>query len=219
MKVKITQLCLTLCNPMYYTVHGILQARILEWIAFPFSRGSSKPRDWTQVSCIAGGFFTNWATRTRQPGKASALAHTRNKWVTSSLGPGLRVKITATQITKTKLLGKFRRADPQSSPALCRFPLNPRGILGSDNSSLLRTALCFESLVQHWLLATGTVTPQISPSEEWQLKMLSDSAKCLLGFQVILCWESLIWTSGRKPQNDCCCLVSSVFNSLWPHGL
>ena len=46
-----------------YTVHGILQARILEWVAFPFSRESSQPRNRTGVSCIAGGFFTNWATR------------------------------------------------------------------------------------------------------------------------------------------------------------
>ena len=50
-----------LCDPVDYTVHGILQARILEWVAF--SRGSSKPRDWTQVSHIAGEFFTSWATR------------------------------------------------------------------------------------------------------------------------------------------------------------
>ena len=49
----------TLCDPMGYTVHGILQARILEWVAFPFSRGSSQPRDRTQVSHIAGGFFTS----------------------------------------------------------------------------------------------------------------------------------------------------------------
>jgi len=40
-------------------VHGILQARILEWVAFPLSRGSSQPRDQTQVSCLAGGFFTS----------------------------------------------------------------------------------------------------------------------------------------------------------------
>ena len=53
---------LTLSKPMNYTVHGILQARTLEWIAFPFSRGSSQPRDQTQVSLIAGGFFTSWAT-------------------------------------------------------------------------------------------------------------------------------------------------------------
>ena len=48
---------------MDYTVHGIVQARILEWVAIPFSRGSSQPRDRTQVSCIAGRFFTSWATR------------------------------------------------------------------------------------------------------------------------------------------------------------
>ena len=44
-KVKVAQSCPTLCNPMDYTVHGILQARILEWVTFPFSRGSSQPRD------------------------------------------------------------------------------------------------------------------------------------------------------------------------------
>ena len=58
-KVKVTQLCPTLCNPMDYTVHGTLQARLLEWVAFPFSRGSSQPRDRTQVSHIAGRIFTS----------------------------------------------------------------------------------------------------------------------------------------------------------------
>ena len=51
---------------MDYIVHGILQARILEWVAFPFSRGSYKRRDQTQVSSIVGGFFTRWATREAQ---------------------------------------------------------------------------------------------------------------------------------------------------------
>ena len=50
-------------TPWTNTVHGILQARILEWVAIPFSRGSSQPRDRTQVSRIAGSFFTSWATR------------------------------------------------------------------------------------------------------------------------------------------------------------
>ena len=57
-KVKVTQSCPTLCDPTDYAVHGILQARILEWVAFPFFRWSSQPRDRTQVSCIARGFFT-----------------------------------------------------------------------------------------------------------------------------------------------------------------
>ena len=56
-KVKVAQLCPTLWDPMDYTVHGILQARILEWVAFPFSRGSSQPRDQTQVSRVVGKFF------------------------------------------------------------------------------------------------------------------------------------------------------------------
>ena len=51
---------------MVYTVHGILQARTLEWGAFPFSRGSSQPRDQTKVSRIAGRLFTSWATREAQ---------------------------------------------------------------------------------------------------------------------------------------------------------
>ena len=62
-KEKATQSCPPLCDHMDYTVHGILQARILEWVAFPFSRGSSQPRNRTGVSCIAGGFFTNWPIR------------------------------------------------------------------------------------------------------------------------------------------------------------
>ena len=66
MKVKVPQLCPTLCNPMDYTVHGVLQARILEWVAFPVSRGSSQSRDLTQISHIASGFFTNWAIRESQ---------------------------------------------------------------------------------------------------------------------------------------------------------
>ena len=49
-----------------YTAHGILQARILEWVALPFSRGSSQPRDQTLVSHIAGRFFTSRATREAQ---------------------------------------------------------------------------------------------------------------------------------------------------------
>ena len=65
-EMKVAYSCWILCDPMDYTVHGILQARILKWVAFPFSRGSSQPRDRTQVSHCAGGFFTSWATREAQ---------------------------------------------------------------------------------------------------------------------------------------------------------
>ena len=63
MHAQLLQSCLTLCksmdsNPPGSSVHGISQTRILECVAMPFSRGSSQPRDQTQVSCIAGRFFT-----------------------------------------------------------------------------------------------------------------------------------------------------------------
>ena len=61
--MTVTLSCPTLCDPMDYTVYGILYTRILGWVAFPFSRGSSQPGNWTQVSHIAGRFVTNWATR------------------------------------------------------------------------------------------------------------------------------------------------------------
>ena len=68
-KVKGTQSCPTFATPWTdcsmpgSSVHGILHARILEWVAVPFCRGSSQPRGQTQIPCFAGGFFTVWATR------------------------------------------------------------------------------------------------------------------------------------------------------------
>ena len=68
----VAQSCPTLwdpmdCSPPGSSVHGISQARILEWVAISFSRGSSLPRDWICISCISGEFFTNWATREACP--------------------------------------------------------------------------------------------------------------------------------------------------------
>ena len=67
MKVLVIQYCPTLyhpmdCSPPCSSVHGILQAKILEWVAIPDSPANLQPRAWTQVSCIAGRFFTIWAT-------------------------------------------------------------------------------------------------------------------------------------------------------------
>ena len=72
MKVKneseVSQSCLTLSHPMDYSlpgssVHGIFQATVLEWVSISFSRRSSRPRDWTGISCVVGRCFTVWATR------------------------------------------------------------------------------------------------------------------------------------------------------------
>ena len=71
-KSEVAQSCLTLCSPMNCSlpgssVHGVFQARTLEWVVMPSSRESSQPRGRTQVSCIAGRLFTIWATREVPP--------------------------------------------------------------------------------------------------------------------------------------------------------
>ena len=71
-KVKVAQSCPTLCNPMDWILH----ARLLECVAFPFCRGPSQPKDWTQVSHIAGGCFTSWAIREAQSAKWCPLKST-----------------------------------------------------------------------------------------------------------------------------------------------
>ena len=81
-EVIVTQSCPTLCDPMDYSppgsfVQGTFPARMLEWVAVSFSRGSSQPRDRTQVSHTAGSFFTIWATREAQPFFIYCLSFTR----------------------------------------------------------------------------------------------------------------------------------------------
>ena len=80
--------CPTLWDPMEYTMRGILQARILEWKAYPFSKGSSQPRDRSGVFYIAGRFFTNWAIRKAGlPGKPLKLSlDIRSKFLSTTPG-------------------------------------------------------------------------------------------------------------------------------------
>ena len=91
---KSLRLCPTLCNPMECSlpsssIHGILQARILEWVVMPSSRGSSQPRDQTQVSHITGRFFTSWATREAQEYWSGSLYLLQKIFPTQELNWGL----------------------------------------------------------------------------------------------------------------------------------
>ena len=79
------QSCLTLCDPMDHSppgssVHGIFQAKILWWVAIPFSRGSSQPGDETWVSCIAGRFFTDWVKGNKHMVVVESLSHVWLLW-------------------------------------------------------------------------------------------------------------------------------------------
>ena len=93
-EVKVTQSCLTLCDPMDSIVNEILQARILEWAVFPFSRGSSQLRDRTQVSCIAGRVLP-----AELPGKAPGVCQS---WKTKCI----KQKVLST-VSKCYLIGQI----------------------------------------------------------------------------------------------------------------
>ena len=125
--VLVTQLCPTLCHPMDCSppgssVHGILQARILEWIVIPFSRGSSQSKDQTLVSCIAGRFFTVWAPR-----------EAMTEWIPYKLTPGVSVPNiyplpwSDTLFTYIRLLRYIRKCQeslptPQQSIKWAKYP-------------------------------------------------------------------------------------------------
>ena len=89
LKVKVSSLCPTLCGLMDCSlpgssVHGIFQARILEWVAIPFSRGSWQPRDWTQASRTGSGFLTVWATREALKALVKAIKRKKKtSWMTT----------------------------------------------------------------------------------------------------------------------------------------
>ena len=99
MKVLLAQSSQTLCNPWTvacqdreFFCRGILQARILEWVAIAFSRGSFQPRNWIWVSCTVGGFFTVWATR-----EAHKISLERSKWAHLEYSSGVIIHFCSSQ--------------------------------------------------------------------------------------------------------------------------
>ena len=97
---EVSQLCPTLCNPMDCnlpgsTVHGILQARILEWLAISFSRRSLRPRDCTRVSRVVGRRFTIWATREERKEELKSLLMKMKEEIEKA---GLKLNILKTKI-------------------------------------------------------------------------------------------------------------------------
>ena len=156
--VLVTQACPAVwdpmdCSPQDSSVDGILQARILEWVTIPFSRGSSWPRDRIQVSCMAGRFFINWATIEPHLSALHTLIHlilfssvqfSRSVCLTlcdpmNHSTPGLPVHHQLPEFTQTHI---HRVGDASSHLILCRplllLPPIPPSIRVFSNESILR---------------------------------------------------------------------------------
>ena len=140
---------------MDYTVHGIFQARILEWIAVPFSRGSSQPSDWTQISCIEGRLFTSWATGKPKNTGVGSLSLLQQIFLTQESNWGLlHCRQNLYQLLLLLLLKSL-----QSCPTLCD-PID-----GSPPGSAIPGVLQARTL--EW------VAISFSSARKWKVKVKS----------------------------------------------
>ena len=161
-----SQSCPSLCHLMDCSlpgssVHGILQARILEWIVMPFSRGSSQPRDRTQVSHITGGFFTVWATREEQEYWSGFSSVQSLSCVWFFVTPWTAAHQASLSITNSGSLPKFMSIEsvmPSNHLILCHPLLLLPSIFPSIRewvSSLYHVAKVLEFQLQYqWTLRT-----------------------------------------------------------------
>ena len=120
------------------SVPGILQARILEWVAYPFSRGSSQPRNWTGVSCIIGRFFTNWAPRDALLGGLHRIKY--RKCYDTIWAWWLTPRVV--MVTQALWGAGTQRPQPQGAPALKQSPGGHHQRPASALRPQLFTALC-----------------------------------------------------------------------------
>ena len=136
-KVLVAQSCPTLCNPMdcslpRSSLHGISQARILEWVAISFSRLSSQPRDRSWVSCIAGRFFNIWATR-------ETLRYTDNTTVMAE---------SEEELKSLSMKWSSSAVQCSASGSVVSESLWPLGLYGPWNSASQNTGVDSLSLLQ-----------------------------------------------------------------------
>ena len=126
------------CSPPGLSVSGILQARILEWVAIPFFRGSSWPRDWTWVSCIAGEFFTTWATRETN---SYRYWYRWRYWIKQSQSPPQPLTLSQFKNTSISLEVTWT--------ASCQVTIFIRDWLIHSIKTFFRTLLCILNLKTH----------------------------------------------------------------------
>ena len=170
------QSCPTLCNPTDWSlpgssVHGILEARIPEWVAISFSRGSSQHTDWTEVYCIASGFFTDWATRETNYISVFKRFHAMYQGLdTYSLSSPLKPHKTSPQVSPLYRWGNGGRAGMISlSPVPDPRPLLRRTFRtkGSCACSLPMTVPWLEQQAPTWAACLWSEGQGTKPMPSW----------------------------------------------------
>ena len=153
-------------TPWIIQPHGILQARVLEWVAFPFSRGSFQPRDQTQVYCIAGGFLTSWATREALPIASQSVSSVAQSCLTlcspvdcSMLGfPVHNQLLSLLKLMSIESVMPSNHLIPchlfssglQSFPASGSFPMSQFFTLGAQSTGVSASASVLPMNIQDW---------------------------------------------------------------------
>ena len=163
------------CSPPSLSVHGIFQERILEWVAIPFCRTSSLPMDQSQVSCIAGGFFTIWATREmafmfccRHPGLETKILHYSIHYSIQYC----KVHKSTPLVEDTHTWQCTPDSSVQFSHSVVSDSLQPHGCKGSSQASLSITN--YRSLLK--LMPIESVMPSnhliLSSPDTWTINNL-----------------------------------------------
>ena len=146
---EVTQSCPTLCHPMDYSllcssVHGIFQARVLDWDAIFFSRGSSQPRGWTWVSHTVGRCFTIWATREVQYREMECKSRkSRNTWSNRQIWPWSteRSRAKANRVLPRERTGNSKHLLPTTQEKTLHTDFTRCSILKSDWLYSLRSKM------------------------------------------------------------------------------
>ena len=155
------------CSLPGSSVHGILQARTLEWVAISFSRGSSQPRDRTQVSCVAGRFFTNWAMEYSVQFSCSVVSDSVTPWIAARQA-SLSITISNSHPSSwwchpaiSSSIFPFS-SHPQSLPASEPFPMSQLFAWGGQSTWVSALASFLPKDTQGWspLEWTGWISLQ-----------------------------------------------------------
>ena len=227
MKVKVAQSCPTLYNSMDYTVHEILQARKLEWVAFPFSRGSSWPRNLTGISCIAGEFFTYWAIR------ETHVCHRVNIKMSFNLRwwKGIRViALYRHKYTFTKCVYVKKKSHDSLFSQFLHSGRKALFLFFDWCDPAAEELVCWEAARCHWIPLTRIKDSTFRDSlsfKVWHLLSTHPMGKgntrevwknCLLNWKKRVVWEALVkwWTCWSGVQRTCVMVLTLTHKSTHP---